>query len=138
MYSSRRVVSLGLAALLALAPSLFVPASGFAADPCGKFSGTWCSQTNGHHGKLCVRMKQIDGCTYKAHFAGSFLGAVPFCYSVPLCVTGQDAYGNVYLSGQSHLPIFGDFTCNAVVTDCSFTANYCSEKDQGEFVMERR
>jgi hypothetical protein len=53
-------------------------------------------------------------------------------------VTSAGADGSVYLSGQSHLPVFGDFTCNARIADCDFMASYCSDKDQGEFVMQHR
>jgi hypothetical protein len=107
-------------------------------DPTGRWGGSWCSFTNGHHGKINARICQVDNGTYNVRFCGTFAGVVPFTYSVPMCVTGQSADGRTYLSGQSHLPFFGDFCCQAEVTTCDFVASYTSSKDQGQFVMQRR
>jgi hypothetical protein len=107
-------------------------------DPAGCWNGSWCSNTNGHNGRLHARVRQIDGRTYKARFHGTFAGVVPFTYSVPMTVTGQAADGRTYLSGQSRLPLFGQFCCQAEVTACDLTASYSSSKDAGQFVMQRR
>src|SRR6516165_10792270 len=113
-------VALAIGAVLAEQSSLH------ADDPVGRWGGTWCSSTNGHHGRICARVCQVDNCTYHVRFSGTFAGVVPFTYSVPMSVTGQSADGRTYLSGQSHLPLFGDFCCQAEVTACNFVASYSS------------
>ena len=107
-------------------------------DPCGRWAGTWCSNTNGHHGRIHARVCQIDNSTYRMRFTGTFMGVVPFTYSVRMSVTGQSADGRTTLSGQSRLPLFGVFCCNAEVGACDFVASYTSSKDQGTFTMQRR
>lgn len=114
------------------------PSAAMADNPCGRWAGSWCSTTNAHHGRIHARVCQIDGSTYKMRFTGTFLGVVPFTYSVPMTVTGQTAAGRTSLSGQSHLPLFGSFCCNAEVGACDFVASYTSPKDQGTFTMQRR
>ena len=71
---------------------------------------------------MCARLKQVDACTYRARFTGTFLKVIPFTYSVPLQVAGQGADGSVWLTGQSRLPIFGEFTTQARVDACGVQA----------------
>ena len=117
--------------------------SAFAGGLCdglagGRFAGSWCSEGTGHQGRMCARLKQVDACTYRARFTGTFLKVIPFTYSVPLQVAGQGADGSVWLTGQSRLPIFGDFTTQARVDACGVQATYHSPKDHGTFTMQRR
>lgn len=126
-------------ALLVLLGSIFCSSqSAKASNPEGRWGGTWSSQSSGHQGKLCARISQIDACTYKAKFSGTFFGIVPFVYSVPLTVTGQGEDGRTFLSGRARLPFFGTFCCNAEITQCDFIARYTSPKDNGQFVMRRK
>ena len=104
----------------------------------GRFSGSWCSHTSGHQGRMCARLKQVDDCTYRARFTGTFLGIVPFAYSVPMSVTGQSPDGTMWLSSRSRLPLFGDFSTQARVDSAGMTATYWSRRDQGTFEMSRR
>ena len=130
--------SRGWVLVLAFGFAVGLASSAEAADPSGRWSGNWCSFTNGHHGKIRASVRQIDDCSYQVKFCGTFLGVVPFAYSVPMTVTGQGADGRTILTGQSHLPLFGEFCCRAEVTDCDFIASYTSPKDQGQFTMQRR
>jgi hypothetical protein len=108
-----------------------------AEEPCGRWSGRWCSTTNGRGGRLSARVEKIDACTYQVRFSGTFFKVVPFTYSVPMKVTGQ-ADGRTQLSGQARLPMFGQFCCNAEVTACDFVASYSSSKDSGQFILSRK
>ncbi len=107
-------------------------------DPAGCWAGTWCSSTNGHHGPIQMRLCLLEGGCYRAHFRGRYMGIVPFQYCVQLSVTGQTPDGKTLLSGQSNLPLFGNFCCSAEASDCQFTASYTSSKDQGQFSMTRK
>ncbi|MGE3317030.1 MAG: hypothetical protein AB7O26_18090 [Planctomycetaceae bacterium] len=109
-----------------------------ASSPCGKYRGRWCSTTNGRGGRLTARVEQTDASTYQVRFTGTFFKVIPFTYSVPMTVTAVDAEGRTHLSGQSKLPMFGNFCCNAQVTGCDFVASYSSERDSGQFILSKR
>lgn len=104
----------------------------------GGFSGSWCSQTSGHQGRMCARLRQVDDCTYRARFTGTFLKIIPFAYSVPMTVTGQSPDGAVFLGSRSRLPLFGEFSTQARVDSAGMSATYWSRRDQGSFEMSRR
>ncbi len=126
-------------AVVVLVGSVAVASQPVKADgPCGKYSGRWCSTTNGRGGRLTARVEQSDASTYHVRFTGTFFKVIPFTYSVPMTVTAVDAEGRTHLSGQSKLPMFGNFCCNAQVTGCDFVASYSSERDSGQFILSRR
>lgn len=106
-------------------------------DISGCWSGSWCSNTNGHHGPIKASVCMQDGCTYCVHFRGRYLKLVPFSYTIPMTVTGRTADGRITLYGASHLPLFGQFCCTAESNGCQFVASYSSCKDQGTFTMCR-
>lgn len=138
MQTARRWAALAVCSLVVTSCSfVFADHHVAPADPSGCWCGEWCSHCNGHHGPIRARICQQDSCTYCAHFSGRFLGFVPFAYKVPLTVTGVSE-GRTHLTGQSHLPIFGDFCCNVEVTACDFVASYNATKDQGQFTMQRQ
>lgn len=128
-----------VAALLSAAGTLG-QSSAQARERCDRprYAGTWCSETNGHNGKLHARVRQTDECTYKVRYCGTFLKVVPFMYSAPMTVTGQGPNGEVYLTNTSRLPLFGEFTSNAVMTENEFVATYSAASDKGQFVMQGR
>jgi hypothetical protein len=121
-----------------LAVGLCTPAVLANEGVAGRFSGSWCSQSSGHQGRMCANLRQTDACTYRARFTGTFLGIVPFAYSVPMTVTGQSPDGAVWLSSRSRLPLFGEFTTQARVDSAGMSATYWSRRDQGTFEMPRR
>ena len=104
---------------------------------CGDWSGTWCSDTNGHHGPIKASFTVRDGCSYCVHFRGRFMLLIPFQYTIPMTVTGHTPDGRITLYGESRLPIFGQFCCHAESNGCEFVSSYSSCKDQGTFRMCR-
>ena len=103
----------------------------------GSWNGNWSSCTNGHHGPMAATFCPIDASHYQVHFNGRFFKLIPFRYTAVLTVTGTEN-GRVLLSGSHHLgPILGTFSYNAWATETQFVAGYCSQKDQGQFVMSR-
>ncbi|MEZ5945023.1 MAG: hypothetical protein R3C18_26860 [Planctomycetaceae bacterium] len=103
-----------------------------------QYQGTWSSNCNGHHGLLSAHVRPQSCNTYRVRFSGTFLGVVPFMYSVPMTATGNTADGGTALYGESKLPLFGDFKCYGNMNGNCFTARYISGRDQGQFVMQRR
>lgn len=105
---------------------------------CGDWNcGYWKSYCNTHHGKLRAHFERCDACHYRVTFSGTFFKLVPFRYSQTLTITG---YGEdrVYLSATRNIPLFGgSFTMCGSATNCNFSANYCSKKDRGVFVLSR-
>lgn len=107
-----------------------------ATDLSGVWSGSWNSFSTGHHGPLRCTMTKIDETSYHANFSGRFALIVPFRYSITLYVE-QDGEV-VTLSGQHYLGRrFGTFYYTAEADSESFTANYSSKKDCGQFLMSR-
>lgn len=107
-----------------------------ATDLSGQWSGRWYSFSTGHKGPLQCTLVKIDEASYEANFKGRFLGIVPFRYSLVLYVE-QDGEV-VTLSGQHYMGRrFGTFYYSAEADETSFTANYTSCKDNGQFVMSR-
>jgi hypothetical protein len=127
----------GIAALVFIGFVVVSSLPVMAGGPCDKWSGRWCSSTNGRSGRLTARVEQVDASTYQVRFTGTFMKVIPFTYSVPMTVTAVGD-GRTHLSGQSRLPMFGNFCCNAEITACDFVASYSSEKDSGQFILSRR
>lgn len=103
-----------------------------------RYQGNWSSNTNGHQGRLAARVSQQNASTYRVRYRGTFLGVVPFTYSVPMTVTGQYPDGSTALYGESRLPLFGQFSSHARMNGQNFSATYSSRRDQGQFNMQRR
>jgi hypothetical protein len=124
---------------LSLVCVLLVVAGAAAAEPVdlsGNWHGTWKSCETGHHGPLNATFCKItDGC-YQVRFTGRFFVVLPFRFTVPLAVTGQQD-GMIGLSGSPQLPLFGTFHFYAVATDNEFTATYFSRRDRGQFNLCR-
>ena len=138
MHAKRGLVAIAVCSVFTLSAHLNADGTVAPGDPCGCWCGEWCSYTNGHHGAIKARVCQVDACTYCVHYSGRFLGILPFAYSAPMTVTGTTPDGKTLLYSQSNSPILGQFTANAEVTACNFTACYSSCKDQGQFVMTRQ
>ena len=105
-------------------------------DLSGCWSGTWQSCVTPHKGTLKAEFVRLDDCHYEVFFKGRFFKFLPFQYSTVMTATEQD--GVVSLSGSKYLGrIFGTFSFDAVATNCQFTADYSSCKDNGQFIMSR-
>src|SRR5262245_10812117 len=125
-----------LAPALAVALLLAAPALCRAIDLSGCWSGTWASCQTRHKGTLNAEFVRISENEYEVFFRGRFFKVLPFKYSVVMTAVEQD--GVVQLSGSQSLGrMFGTFTFVAVATDCQFSANYYSCKDDGRFEMTR-
>lgn len=119
---------------LLLACFLILPVSLHAANPAGKWRGSWSSQTTGHAGPLKARIRPIGGDRYRAVFVGRFAGVVPFVY--PATLQRVPGTGNCYTSSQ-RLPLLGTYRMTASVTDRSFRATFQGRRDRGAFRMNR-
>lgn len=100
------------------------------------YRGHWVSDSNGHRGRLNMKVLVADDASYRVRFTGTFLKVIPFMYSADLAVTGRTADG-VALSSTMHLPLFGEFSSTGTLTADAFNATYTSRKDDGRFVMRR-
>jgi hypothetical protein len=105
-------------------------------DLSGKWHGRWVSCKTGHHGTLNARFCKLDDTCYRVRFTGTFLGAMPFAFTVKLAATAQED-GTVILSGDPRLPLFGTFHFSAVATEYDFTATYSARNDEGQFTLSR-
>jgi hypothetical protein len=106
-------------------------------DLSGRWSGSWISDKNGHHGPLHGRFRQIDCETYRVSFHGRFAKIIPFWYTTKLHVEGSGD-GVVLLGASQNLPLLGEYRTSAVATATSFNATFNSRKDSGRFVLNRR
>lgn len=119
------------AAPVAVAEAVPVP------DLTGSWSGRWVSCTNGHNGPMNATFCRLNATQYEVRFNGRFFKLIPFKYTAVLNVTAVEP-GRVYLTGSHRLgPVLGTFSYNAWATDSQFVAGYASEKDQGQFIMNR-
>lgn len=108
-----------------------------AIDLTGHWSGHWCSDANGHHGPVSAHFCRLDEQHYQVRFRGKFFRFLPFDYTVVLTVTGQEG-DRVLLSGSHHLGLlWGTFSYQAWANGTQFVASYCSQKDRGQFVLNR-
>lgn len=135
-----------LSGLLGLAAGGVLPLHRLLADDgaapgvnlCGEWNcGYWKSFCNSHHGKLRACFERCDACHYRVTFSGTFLKLVPFRYTQTLTITGYSD-DRVHLTASRSIPLFGgSFTMCGSATSCNFSANYCSKKDRGVFVLSR-
>src|SRR5262249_52448789 len=106
-------------------------------DLSGRWAGCWRDFGTGHHGPLHAHLTRIDDCHYHATFHGRFRKVVPFMYSVTLTVVGSEN-DHVQLSGTHRSALTGrvyEYTASA--SGCEFTAQFCSDRYHGEFVLSR-
>lgn len=121
---------------LVLLASVVLAATASAEDLSGSWSGGWVSSTTGHKGPLHAHFTRLDDASYQVDFRGRFFKLLPFRYSVVLNVVEEG--DTVRLSGDSYLGrMFGWFHYEAVAGGGSFTADYSSCKDQGQFCLTR-
>ena len=105
-----------------------------AANPSGRWLGSWSSATTGHNGPLRARIRQVDQDTYRAWFAGRFAKVIPFVY--PSRLERVPGTCNCYRS-STRLPLMGEYRMTATVSGNQFNAYYESKKDRGMFHLSR-
>lgn len=105
-----------------------------AADPSGRWAGSWSSSETGHDGPLRARIRRVDEDTYRALFAGRFAKVVPFVY--PAKLERVSGTCNCFQS-TTRLPLLGEYRMTATVTAHHFDANFRGKKDLGVFRMSR-
>ncbi|MEO1529058.1 MAG: hypothetical protein AAFX06_26870 [Planctomycetota bacterium] len=105
-----------------------------AADPSGRWRGSWTSRSTGHRGALRARVRQVDANTYRALFAGRFAVVVPFLYPAKLeRVPGtSDCFRTT-----TRLPLLGEYRMTAHVSRNRFYAVYSGGKENGIFDLSR-
>lgn len=109
----------------------------WAVDLSGCWEGCWASNCTRHHGPMKATFTKCGESSYDVQFKGRFFAVVPFRYSVTLNVV-EDNGDQVTLSGSHYLGrLFGTFSYTATATDCQFTANYDSCKDNGTFKLTK-
>jgi hypothetical protein len=126
-------------ALVVAAALAFISAAqaAYAVDLSGCWEGCWGSNCTPHKGPLKAEFIKQDQTHYCVNFKGRFFKVMPFKYSVMLEVI-EDRGDQVTLSGSHYLGrMFGTFNYTATATDCNFTANYSSCKDNGVFKLSR-
>lgn len=123
----RRVALIGL--FLCLFPSL-----SSAAEPTGRWRGSWKSVSTGHRGALRARVRAVDSDTYRAVFAGRFALVVPFVY--PSTLHRVPGTQNCYQT-STRLPLLGEYRMTASITSGRFYARYSSRNDHGVFDLSR-
>jgi hypothetical protein len=122
--------------LLAICLMLALVGEAAATDLSGTWAGHWNSFETGHNGPLRCTLTKLDETSYQANFSGRFFKIIPFRYSVTLYVEQDGDF--VTLSGQNYLGRrFGTFYYTAEADETSFTADYRSSKDCGQFVLTR-
>jgi hypothetical protein len=108
-----------------------------AVDLSGCWEGCWASHCTPHKGPLKAEFVKQDDTHYCVHFQGRFFKLLPFKYSVMLEVV-EDRGDQVTLAGSHYLGrMMGTFSYTASATDCNFTANYSSCKDNGVFKLSK-
>jgi len=118
--------------------SSFINAQGTTPSLVGRWpNGEWQNSSNSHHGPLHATFSQVNDSQYRVNFAGRFAKVIPFRYTVVLNVTGTSGDGTTYLSGTSHIPIFGTFQYDAVATPTGIETSYQSRKFTGKFLLSR-
>jgi len=103
----------------------------------GRWSGTWTSETTGHHGKLrCIAVPQGEN-VYEARFHATYCGILPFQQTVRL--TTVDRGGLWRFRGEEDLGWLagGIYTYEGETSGERFMARYTSVKDRGVFEMSR-
>ena len=121
-----------------LAGSLMLGASqGLAQETClsGQWCGRWCSQANGHQGRLTARFQQINACQVQATFGGTFAKVFPFRYRTTLQIAHQEP-GLTILQGSKRVgPFSGEFHYRAEIRDGQFQGTFHSCRNQGTWNM---
>ncbi|MCC9603204.1 hypothetical protein LOC67_21865 [Stieleria sp. JC731] len=122
-------------AIAAITLTFLFATPSFAGGPSGRWTGSWTSQSSGHHGALRARIRQVDSDTYRAIFAGRFAVVVPFVY--PAKLERVPGTCNCYRS-NTRLPLMGDYRMTAHISSGQFSAVYNSKNDRGIFRMTQR
>lgn len=102
----------------------------------GSWSGTWQSDSSGHHGPMKAHFQPTGDAAYQVTFTGRFFKVFPFRYSTTLQVTGTEG-DKVILEGSQRLIGFGTFHYHAKADAHSFPATYSARRDQGQFNLDR-
>ena len=123
-----RIVALLI--LLVCVPALDLEA----ANPAGRWSGSWSSSSTGHKGPLRAKIRQVDSNTYRALFVGRFAKVIPFAY--PAKLERVPGTCNTYRS-STRLPLLGEYRMTANVSANRFQATFRGKKDAGVFQMSR-
>jgi hypothetical protein len=105
-------------------------------DLSGSWSGTWQSDSSGHHGPMNARFESSGDGSYRVTFTGRFFKVFPFRYTANLQVTGVEG-GKVVLEGSQRLIGFGTFQYHATANADHFTATYQARRDHGQFLLTR-
>jgi hypothetical protein len=107
-------------------------------DIQGRWSGSWQSETGGHHhGRLrCLVTQKAPG-EYDARFRATYKKILSYSYTVPLKVV---ASGEVYrFSGEADLGSMagGVYHYEGQASPTSFFSTYRCKFDHGTFQMQR-
>ena len=105
-------------------------------DLSGSWSGTWQSDSSGHHGPMNARFEPSGDGSYRVTFTGRFFKVFPFRYTANLQVTGTEG-NKVVLEGNQRLIGFGTFQYHATADADHFTATYQARRDQGQFLLTK-
>jgi hypothetical protein len=105
--------------------------------PVGRWSGTWTSEANGHHGSLRCLITRVSDHRVRARFRAIFAGFIPYEHSILL--DGSDHNGLWRFEGEEDLGWFagGEFRFNGEASNDRFFASYHTSSDHGTFELNR-
>ncbi len=126
---------LAKAVLLVATLSSTIVAISRADEPTGRWKGRWSSGSSGHSGPMRARITPSENGTYKAVFAGRFVGVIPFLYRAEI-VPVQTWDGVTYTTDKK-LPLLGSYRMQTAVTENFLKANWSAVGDTGQVQMRR-
>ncbi len=98
--------------------------------------GTWTSEASGHHGSLKCVVTATNAHQYRAFFHATYKKILSFSYAVPLTVEHRE--GKAVFHGEADLGWAGGvYSYDGEANATNFFSLYRSEKDHGQFRMQR-
>jgi hypothetical protein len=104
----------------------------------GRWTGTWQSDANKHHGQLRAIITPIDADTYRARYHatwGAWLGGE---YTTDLQVTGRNGQRVEFKASKDLGWLYGgEYHMTGYATPGEFLSDYKSEGDHGTYTLKR-
>ena len=102
----------------------------------GRWTGSWHSETTGHHGPIKAKIRIDEEGNMVALFRGRYAKFLPFWYRTTLELSVQED-GMHYVTQHDLGKRWGIFTLDAYWEGDTLKAHYKSPDDTGGFVLTR-
>ena len=102
----------------------------------GRWTGSWHSETTGHHGPIRAKIRMDDDGNMVVRFHGRYAKIFPFWYRTTLEQSNQGD-GIHYVAQHDLGKRWGMFTLDAYLEGETLKAQYQSQDDIGGFVLTR-